>query len=235
MTKLSRRLPDPFIASPCKDDIEVVYEDSSLLVINKPSGLLSLSGKNPLNKDSVHHRLAQNYNDLSMVHRLDFGTSGLMVLALNKAVNAHLTKQFQNRKVVKTYQAILLGAMVSSKGIINAPIAKGEFPYQRVCFETGKAAHTAYQLLECFDDAVSGHRMSRVVFSPTTGRTHQLRVHSQYIGHPIIGCDLYSSVINGVSSERAFKRLCLHANHLAFEHPESAERLRFSLDVNFGT
>ena len=95
MENASSNKSDSFIAPPCHEQIRIFHEDAYLLVINKPSGLLSLSGKNPLNKDSVHHRLVQDYPSATMVHRLDFGTSGLMVVALNKAVNAHLTKQFQ--------------------------------------------------------------------------------------------------------------------------------------------
>ena len=101
-------LYDPFIAPLCTETIQILYEDEYLLVIEKPTGLLSLSGKNPLNKDSVHYRLVQNYPTATMVHRLDFGTSGLMVVALNKAVNGELTKQFQERSVVKNYIATLL-------------------------------------------------------------------------------------------------------------------------------
>ena len=107
MSDSPNSLADHFIAPPCREQIKVLYEDESLLVIDKPSGLLSLSGKNPANKDSVHFRLLQDYPSASMVHRLDLGTSGVMVVALNKAVNAHLTKQFQARSVVKKYLATL--------------------------------------------------------------------------------------------------------------------------------
>jgi len=100
---------DTFIAPPCHKQIEVLYEDEHLLLINKPSGLLSLSGKNPLNVDSVYERMLQAYPQMKMVHRLDFGTSGIMILALSKRVNAHLTKQFQFRTIVKQYTATLYG------------------------------------------------------------------------------------------------------------------------------
>ena len=103
------KLVDNFIAPPCHEQIQILHEDEHLLVIDKPSGLLSLSGKNPANKDSVHYRLVQDYPTATMVHRLDFGTSGVMVVALNKEVNAHLTKQFQARTVIKNYLATLLG------------------------------------------------------------------------------------------------------------------------------
>ena len=94
---------DTFIAPPCHDDIEILWQDEHLLLINKPSGLLSLSGKNPQNLDSVHHRLVQTFPGCTLVHRLDFGTSGLMVIARNKAINAALCHQFSQRAVNKVY------------------------------------------------------------------------------------------------------------------------------------
>ena len=195
-------------------------------MIDKPSGLLSLSGKNPLNKDSVHTRLVQDYSTACMVHRLDLGTSGVMVVALNKAVNAHLTKQFQARSVAKEYVATLLGHLADNEGVIDAPLAKAEFPYQKVCVETGKPAQSHYQVLERLQDAVNGTSTTKVLFTPLTGRTHQLRVHSREIGHPIIGCDLYGLTIDGVDSHLLADRLMLHASSLEFDHPVTGKRLR---------
>lgn len=210
---------DSFIAPRCDEQIEILYEDQHLLVINKPSGLLSLSGKNPLNKDSVHHRLTQSYPSATMVHRLDLGTSGVMVVALNKEVNAALTKQFQARTVKKTYKATLLGHLSKNQGVINAPIAKAVFPRQKVCVKTGKSAQSTYQVVERLQHSETKANISKVLFTPTTGRTHQLRVHSQEVGHPILGCDLYGLVVDGVDSHLLSKRLMLHASSLTFEHP----------------
>lgn len=223
-------MKDDFIAPPCHEQIQILYADDSLLVIDKPSGLLSLSGKNPANKDSVHYRLVKGadqkvYPTACMVHRLDFGTSGVMVVALHKAVNAHLTKQFQARSVEKSYLATLLGHVVDDEGMIDAPIAKAEFPFQKVCVETGKPAQSHYQVLERLEDA-NGIKTTQVLFTPLTGRTHQLRVHSREMGHPIIGCDLYGLVIDGIDSQELANRLMLHASSLAFEHPATGERLR---------
>ncbi len=100
---------DPFIVPLCHEQLTVLYQDQHLMLINKPSGLLTLSGKHPLNKDSVHFRLVKDFPTALMLHRLDFGTSGILVVALNKAINAHITKQFQARTVEKTYTAILHG------------------------------------------------------------------------------------------------------------------------------
>lgn len=121
-------LYDPFIAPLCTETIQILYEDEYLLVIEKPTGLLSLSGKNPLNKDSVHYRLVQNYPTATMVHRLDFGTSGLMVVALNKAVNGELTKQFQERSVVKKLYRHIARAFSRRRRCYRCTHSKGRLP-----------------------------------------------------------------------------------------------------------
>jgi tRNA pseudouridine32 synthase/23S rRNA pseudouridine746 synthase len=210
---------DPFIVPVCYQHIEILSQDEDLLLINKPTGLLSLSGKHPLNKDSVHFRLVQDFPTATLLHRLDFGTSGIMVVALNKPINAHITKQFQVRNVAKQYTALLLGHLVDDEGVIEYPIAKDKpnFPLQKICLETGKVALTQYQVVERLTDPVS----TKVVFTPITGRTHQLRIHSQQIGNPILGCDLYAS-------DEAFfmaQRLMLHATTLEFDHPITGERV----------
>jgi len=215
---------DPFIVPVCHEDIEILFQDEHLLLIDKPTGLLSLSGKHPLNKDSVHFRLVQDFPTATMLHRLDFGTSGIMVVALNKPINAHITKQFQARRVEKSYTALLHGHLhghlANDEGVIEFPIAKDKpnFPLQKICFETGKAALTNYQVVERLNEPFA----SRVIFTPATGRTHQLRIHSQQIGHPILGCDLYAS-------DEAFlmsRRLMLHATTLAFDHPVTGRRVK---------
>jgi len=155
---------DEFIAPPC-----VLYEDKSLLVIDKPSGLLSLRGKNPLNFDSVHSRMAQQYPSVTMIHRLD--------------VNAHLTKQFQSRSIIKRYIAVLYGHLTQDEGLIDLPITRGHFPRQKICYDTGKTSQSHYQVVDRFTHNVTGCPLTKVVFTPKTGRTHQLRIHSREIGH----------------------------------------------------
>jgi tRNA pseudouridine32 synthase/23S rRNA pseudouridine746 synthase len=209
-----------FIAPPCLENIEILFQDEHLLLINKPSGLLSLSGKNPLNIDSVHFRLVKDYPGCTLVHRLDFGTSGIMLVALNKQINGLLTKQFQNGLVDKTYTALLLGEMPIHQGDIKLPIAKDDFPLMKICHISGKAAHSHYQVIESCK-LMNGLCVTKVTFTPITGRTHQLRIHSQQIGCPIIGCDLYPV---GVSQSMA-NRLMLHATSLSFIHPVSGERM----------
>ncbi|CAH0991780.1 Dual-specificity RNA pseudouridine synthase RluA [Sinobacterium norvegicum] len=205
---------DDFVAPPCFEQIDILYQDDDLLLINKPSGLLSLSGKNPLNKDSVHHRLVQDYPSALMLHRLDLGTSGIMIIALNKATNKAITLQFQQRTIEKSYNAILRGQLKHSGGTIDAPIARGDFPRQ-VISPDGKAAQSHYEVLEQKSDRC------RVLFTPLTGRTHQLRIHSQHIGHPILGCDLYGDEQSLAMADR----LMLHATTIDFNHPVSGKRI----------
>ena len=218
---------DSFVAPACDEQIKILFKDEAVLLINKPSGLLSLSGKNPLNRDSVHFRLAQQFPGVSMVHRLDFGTSGVMLLALNKSVNANLTRQFQARTVDKTYVAILDGHLAADEGYIDAPIAKDKpnFPLLKICYDSGKRALSHYRVLKRLENP----RRSKVLFTPETGRTHQLRLHSREIGHPILGCDLYGSE----RTHALANRLLLHATSIEFDHPVSTERMLLSCDCPF--
>ena len=210
---------DPFIVPVCTEQINIIYQDEHLMLINKPSGLLSLSGKHPLNKDSVHWRLVQDFPTATLAHRLDFGTSGLMIVALNKMVNADITRQFQQRSVPKRYIALLHGHLAKASGEIDLPIAKNHinFPLQKICFDSGKPAKSHYRVLEHLENPFA----TRVIFTPVTGRTHQLRIHSSEIGHGILGCDLYAS-------DEAFSlapRLMLHAERIEFDHPVRGERI----------
>ena len=212
---------DPFIVPVCHEDVELLYQDDYLLLINKPESLLTLSGKHPLNKDSVHFRLVKDFPTATMLHRLDFGTSGILIVALNKEVNGHIGKQFQDHSVVKTYTALLHGHLDADDGCIDIPLAKDKpnFPLQKVCYETGKQAITNYQVIERLQEPFS----TRVMFTPVSGRTHQLRIHSMAIGHPILGCDLYAT-------DEAFfmaKRLMLHATHIEFDHPVTSDRVKW--------
>jgi len=219
---------DTFIAPPCHETIEILFQDEHLVLINKPSGLLSLSGKNPQNLDSVHHRLVKLFPGCTLIHRLDFGTSGLMVLARNKAINAALCQQFSQRAVTKIYSALLCGHLQDDEGVIDAPIAKDPalFPLMSICAITGKPARSGYQVVERFyhelEDGTS-LPLTRVQLMPETGRTHQLRIHCQQMGHPILGCDLYGGRL--LPGTEQTPRLMLHASELHFVHPFSLERI----------
>lgn len=217
---------DDFVAAVCNDFVMILYQDHDILLISKPSGLLSLSGKNSLSWDSVHHRLVHGQTGVSpafpqakLPQRLDFGTSGIMVVGLNAESTQHLNRQFQARTIQKRYVAVLEGWVAHDQGCITAAIAKDSrhFPRVKICHATGKDAITEYRVL----DRLGQPRRSLVQFTPHTGRTHQLRIHSQSIGHPILGCDLYKSD----HSEQMADRLLLHASDLYFEHPTSGEKV----------
>jgi tRNA pseudouridine32 synthase/23S rRNA pseudouridine746 synthase len=219
---------DDFVAPKCDQFLEILYQDDDILLSDKPSGLLSLSGKNPLNWDSVHYRLVNGQQGTTpsfplakLPHRLDFGTSGLMVVALHPQAAKYLNKQFQERRVKKRYIAMLAGELVDDSGEISAPIAKDPsiFPRVKICSSTGKAALSEYRVLE----RLSEPARTLVSYLPHTGRTHQLRIHSLAIGHPIIGCDLYSNS----DSQTLAQRLQLHASDLYFEHPATGKMIHF--------
>lgn len=204
--------------------MHVLYQDEDILLINKPSGLLSLSGKNPDNWDSVHYRLVHGQAGISpafaqakLAHRLDFGTSGIMVVGLHAQATRQLNQQFQASSIQKHYLAMLEGWLSDDQGQISAAIAKDSslFPRVKICQNTGKSAVSEYQVLQRLEQP----QRTLVRFTPLTGRTHQLRIHSLAIGHPILGCDLYSS---GQSSAQA-ERLLLHASDLYFQHPRTGE------------
>ncbi len=213
---------DTFIAPPCHDEIEILYQDDNLVLINKPAGLLSLSGKNPQNLDSVHHRLVKIFPGCTLIHRLDFGTSGLMVVARNKAINASICQQFSQRTVTKVYSALLCGHLKDNNGVIDAAIAKDPalFPLMSVCSIHGKPARSRYRVVERFYHELEDGTLlplTRVELTPETGRTHQLRIHCQQLGHPILGCDLYGGLL--IPGTERTPRLMLHASELHFVHP----------------
>jgi tRNA pseudouridine32 synthase / 23S rRNA pseudouridine746 synthase len=225
---------DDFIAPFCDGFVETLYQDDDILLINKPSGLLSLSGKNPRNKDSVHYRLVHGQKGVTpafpkakLPHRLDFGTSGIMLVSLNEKAARQLNKQFQSRQIRKTYLAILSGWLTSQEGAFSAPIAKDKncFPKVKICQITGKEAVSEYLVLKRLEHP----RRCIVKYTPHTGRTHQLRIHSLAMGHPILGCDLYKND----KSEEMSERLLLHASELFFEHPISGKKMHVACPCPF--
>jgi tRNA pseudouridine32 synthase/23S rRNA pseudouridine746 synthase len=212
--------PYPYIVPICKQQIDILYQDDYLLLINKPDLLLSIPGKLPENKDSVISRLSRKFPSASIVHRLDLDTSGIMIIPLSKPVHTHISRQFEQRQIEKTYTAILFGHLKDNEGIIDLPIAADwqHRPLQKICHEKGRQSITHYTVLERLQDSTA----TKVLFKPITGRSHQLRLHSKEIGHPILGCDLYASD----EAFRMAKRLMLHATEIVFEHPVSGEIIR---------
>lgn len=211
--------PNPLAEDLFKDTpLKILYEDEWIVAVEKPSGMLSVPGKNDL--DSVQQRLKLMYPNATgplVVHRLDMATSGILLAAKDKDVHARLQSQFETRSISKEYIAILDGVPSQEFGIIDLPICLNPLdrPRQMVDFENGKSAITEYKV-ECIKNG-----QAKVVFKPYTGRTHQLRVHSAHVsglGCPISGDELYGNPDSA-------PRLCLHAARLVFRHPVSDKEI----------
>ncbi len=204
---------------------QVLYEDESIVLVDKPSMLLSVPGRGEAKRDSVVTRLSDNYPGIREVHRLDWETSGLMLLARSKAAHSELSRQFREREVSKQYVAVIYGIPDKVQGEVNQPLRCDwpNRPRQIIDPLEGKPSQTHWRLLQAESDS------SRVELIPITGRTHQLRVHMQSLGHPILGDGLYAH-----NKARAMApRLLLHASSLLFCHPVSGDRLSFSSPVPF--
>lgn len=217
--------PNPLLVNPAiGKELEIVYEDDHLLVINKPAEFMSVPGKSVT--DSVQERLKAKYPNSTgpmIVHRLDMSTSGLMIVTKSKEVHKVLQEQFKTRKVKKRYIALLDGLVQENEGYINLPLRVDldNRPYQIVCEEHGKSARTKYEVIS------RSEGKTRIYFYPITGRTHQLRVHASHhlgLNAPIVGDDLY-----GLRGER----LCLHAEAIWFVHPVSGDEVSFEVECGF--
>ena len=196
----------PYLVPHSQESIHIVYEDADLLLIDKPHHLLSVPGRHPLNHDSLIRRLQPRFPDVHAVHRLDLDTSGIMVVPKHKVSLSELARQFQRRQIQKEYTAILWGELIDDEGSVELPIATDwpNRPKQMICQVRGKQALTHFRVLKR-----SGNR-TLIKLMPVTGRSHQLRIHMQSLGHPIIGCDMYAHD----SALAASPRLLLHATRL---------------------
>lgn len=198
---------------PPNDGLDISYVDPALLVVNKPSGLLSVPGRGDDKQDCLARRVQAAFPEARIVHRLDLHTSGLLIMARGSPMQRQLSRLFAARRIEKRYLAVVEGALPAGNGIIELPLLADwpRRPRQKVDFVAGKPARTRYRLLQYdpVDDA------SRVALWPETGRTHQLRVHLQAIGHPIVGDTLYGSRAAALPKTR----LLLHADYLSLPHP----------------
>ncbi|MEI9533748.1 bifunctional tRNA pseudouridine(32) synthase/23S rRNA pseudouridine(746) synthase RluA [Moellerella wisconsensis] len=203
----------------------VLYQDEHIMVVNKPSELLSVPGKAPEHKDSIMTRVQQQFPEAESVHRLDMATSGVMVVALNKAAERELKRQFREREPKKTYIARVWGHLEKQQGLIDLPLICDwpNRPKQKVCYETGKSAQTEYEVLAYEEHA------TRVKLSPITGRSHQLRVHMLALGHPILGDRFYAHP----DAKALAPRLQLHAEQLYITHPAYGTPMHFSCKADF--
>ncbi len=204
----------------CTAEITILQRDSQFLLVNKPTRLLSVPGRHPQNRDSVIARLMPEFPNAAIVHRLDFDTSGIMVVPLGKAALSHISKQFQARTTYKTYTAIVNGLVNDDSGMIDLPIAPDmeNRPKYKICAATGRQSVTEFTVVSRDESA----QTSRVLLHPITGRSHQLRLHMLAIGHPILGCEFYADEVALSKSPR----LLLHATELEFDHPAIGERVK---------
>ncbi len=203
------------------------YRDEHLVAVEKPSGLLSVPGRGPEKQDCLVSRVQLRFPSALVVHRLDMGTSGLVLFALDPDTQGALGRLFETRQVQKRYLACVHGTPHPSKGEIDLPLAADwpRRPRQHVDNRSGKAAHTRYRTLAPH----AGGSCSRVELIPTTGRSHQLRVHMAELGHPILGDELYADE----NARNLSGRLLLHAEHLDFSHPGTGESLQLHSPAPF--
>ena len=204
--------------------LHVLYQDEHIIVVNKPSGLLSVPGRAEEHRDSVMTRVQADFPVAESVHRLDMATSGVIVVALTKAAERELKRQFREPK--KSYIARIWGHMEHDEGLIDLPLICDwpNRPKQKVCFEHGKSAQTGYLVLSRDADG-----STRVKLTPITGRSHQLRVHMLALGHPILGDKFYAHP----EAKAMAPRLQLHAQELRITHPEFGTAMHFSCEPDF--
>lgn len=227
----------PAEAQPEEIPLDILFEDKSLLVVNKPAGLVVHPAAGHEEHTLVNALLFHCKGSLSgiggvarpgIVHRLDKETSGCLVVAKNDETHIALSEQFANRVVKKVYHAIVCGEVPREAGEIHAAIARHPTHRKRMAVQDdsdGRAAHTSYRVLEKLNHA------TLVEAQIHTGRTHQIRVHFQHLGHPVVGDDTYGSTKNKRLKELAnyaAPRVLLHAKELSFIHPRTQKTLKFS-------
>lgn len=218
-------MPDFVYSPPQKPYLPILFQDEDLLVCDKPSGLLSVPGRETAHKDSLALRAMRVWPRVTVVHRLDMATSGVIVLAMRKSAQSHLSRQFQQRATEKRYLAEIWGHPSQQQGEVNLPLRCDwpNRPKQMVDFELGKPAQTHWRVLE------SREKTSIVELVPITGRSHQLRVHMLELGHPIVGDRLYAPI----EARDYAARLHLHATSLIVNHPTTEQRLTFHSEAAF--
>ncbi len=213
----------------CPEPVRIIKPNKNFLLVHKPAGLLTIPGRHEENKDCLITRL-QNHpksQTATVVHRLDMATSGIMVVALTKAAHRDISKQFELRQTEKHYIAVVDGLVKEDQGSIDKPMIADwpNRPKQKICYETGKKAITEWQVLS----RDLKEQTTRLKLKPITGRSHQLRLHCFELGHPILGCHLYSA--NG--SEQKANRLLLHAEQLSLTDPKSGQTVTATAVCSF--
>ncbi|TSH77180.1 RluA family pseudouridine synthase [Acinetobacter sp. RF15A] len=206
----------------------LIHRDKDFMVIHKPAGLLTVPGKTEDLQDCLISRLMKIEPKTLLIHRLDRDTSGILVFALSREGQKSISRQFQERQTDKTYQAIVAG-ILDGEGMVDVPVIYDpDHPPLHIAEPNhNKPALTHWQAIEHFE--IQGQAVTRVKLTPITGRSHQLRVHMQYLGHPIIGDTLYATP----EQQQLSVRLCLHAERLSFSHPHTQQPVEFYCPAPF--
>ena len=207
--------------------VTVLHADDHLIVTDKPAGLLAVPGRGEAGRDNLATRVQALYVDALVVHRLDMATSGLLLFARGATVQRQLSQAFAQRRVHKLYVAIVEGHLLPEEGQINAPLAADwpQRPRQKVDLHHGKPSLTHWRVLA--HGSANGSDHTRLCLEPVTGRSHQLRVHLQHIGHPVRGDALYAP------APLLAPRLLLHAEQLGFAHPVTGQAMHFHSTAAF--
>lgn len=213
---MTSELANPLYNPPMEPYVSIFYQDEDFLVLDKPSGLLSVPGRDPALRDSLATRVQKQFQEALMINRLDKDTSGIVLMSLNRRAHAAIARQFEDRTTEKSYCAIVWGHVLEDSGHIDLPLAidPDNKPRHRVDHANGKAAETDWQVLERLSLPAT-----RLRLHPKTGRTHQLRVHMKALGHPILGDEFYADD----EALAASPRLLLHAEKLGFRHPDGRD------------
>ncbi|WP_350997922.1 bifunctional tRNA pseudouridine(32) synthase/23S rRNA pseudouridine(746) synthase RluA [Shewanella sp. TB7-MNA-CIBAN-0143] len=207
--------------------LDIVYQDKDILVANKPSGLLSVPGREAIYHDSIYSRVLAEHPNAQIVHRLDMATSGVIVVALRRSAERELKRQFRDRETAKTYFARVAGHMKTSITKVDLPLICDwpNRPKQKVDHTVGKPSVTLVEVVSY------GAKSTLVKLTPITGRSHQLRVHMMALGHPILGDGFYADAL----AKSLSPRLLLHAAALSITHPYSQQVMHFESPVTFMT
>jgi len=210
--------------APPQDPLVILHHDHQVILVDKPSGLLSVPGKGEDLTDCLIARIRAVFPEVLLVHRLDRDTSGVMIFALTPHAQRHLGLQFENRQTKKTYVARVWGEMAEREGTVDLPIIVDwpNRPLQMIDPVNGRPAQTDWRVVR------AGDGETRVRLMPRTGRSHQLRVHMLALGHPILGDPFYAK-----GAARDYPRLMLHSETLQFRHPDGGKGMRITAPCPF--
>lgn len=206
--------------------LDILYQDVNLIILNKPSGLLSVPGRGAEKQDCMLSRLQSEHPGALVIHRLDMPTSGIIMFALNKEMQKGMGYLFENKLIYKQYIAKVHGVLKENKGLVDQPLITDwvNRPRQKIDYKHGKASQTKFTLVSTVNE-----KNSIVKLEPITGRSHQLRVHMSSLGHAILGDDLYGTY----QTSNASPRLLLHAEKISFTDPLTSKVINIHCPVDF--